>query len=459
MKQFLCSLLCCLFALTSMSQQSPHFLIPAAGGYFEGSQVSQSWSLGEPVIETVEGPGLVLTQGFQQPDWLRSLSGTVNYYKTLPTPLTNTTVKLMQNNLVMYQTTSSGNGAYSFPNLPNGIYQLQGSCTKPWGGGNALDALLIMKHFTQMSLLEGLAVVAANVDGNTLANASDALLVMKRFVQMTSSFVVGDWATEVHTVAVNGSSNLTDHFKMCCYGDVDGSYSLPAKTESTPTLVYDGMKQIQPGIPVKVPVTASQPMELAALSLVISYPEEVFDIPEISVPYDREQLVWTARDGVIRMAWYSLTPRQIQEREEVFSMTILPHPKSAASLTASPFIPEAECQLADFNGNVLQDKSLILPNLMYDGQEILIGQNYPNPAGYQTTIPVFLPKEGSVVVTFTDVTGRLVAIYDQGHLPAGNHKLIIDIQDLSPGLYNGTFHFQSEGLKYSQSTKIVVQPR
>jgi hypothetical protein len=51
------------FAVSSSAQQ----VIASAGDYFEGDNISISWTLGEPVIETFEGSNIILTQGFQQP--------------------------------------------------------------------------------------------------------------------------------------------------------------------------------------------------------------------------------------------------------------------------------------------------------------------------------------------------------------------------------------------------------
>ena len=42
-------------------------VIASAGGYYEGDNISISWTLGEPVTETFSGGGVILTQGFQQP--------------------------------------------------------------------------------------------------------------------------------------------------------------------------------------------------------------------------------------------------------------------------------------------------------------------------------------------------------------------------------------------------------
>ncbi len=40
-------------------------VVATAGGYYEGDNLSLSWTLGEPVIETFNSGGLILTQGFQ----------------------------------------------------------------------------------------------------------------------------------------------------------------------------------------------------------------------------------------------------------------------------------------------------------------------------------------------------------------------------------------------------------
>ncbi len=65
------------FAVTAFAQ-SPSIsreVIAAGGDYFTSPVGSLSWTLGEPVVETVVNGGIniVLTQGFQQPDELDSI--------------------------------------------------------------------------------------------------------------------------------------------------------------------------------------------------------------------------------------------------------------------------------------------------------------------------------------------------------------------------------------------------
>lgn len=42
-------------------------VIASAGGYYQSEDLSLSWTVGEPVVETFTGSNVILTQGFQQP--------------------------------------------------------------------------------------------------------------------------------------------------------------------------------------------------------------------------------------------------------------------------------------------------------------------------------------------------------------------------------------------------------
>ncbi len=45
-------------------------VVATAGDYFQGTNTSLSWTLGEPVIETFSNSGNILTQGFQQSKYI-----------------------------------------------------------------------------------------------------------------------------------------------------------------------------------------------------------------------------------------------------------------------------------------------------------------------------------------------------------------------------------------------------
>jgi len=66
MKNILLTILAVAF-VACLFQAKAQQVIATSGGYYENDNLSLSWTLGEPVIETFNSGGLILTQGFQQP--------------------------------------------------------------------------------------------------------------------------------------------------------------------------------------------------------------------------------------------------------------------------------------------------------------------------------------------------------------------------------------------------------
>lgn len=65
MKKFF-TLIFSIALMQSFGQSIPMQVVASAGGYATSTNLSISWTLGEPVITTLTGTNLMLTQGFQQ---------------------------------------------------------------------------------------------------------------------------------------------------------------------------------------------------------------------------------------------------------------------------------------------------------------------------------------------------------------------------------------------------------
>lgn len=74
-----------------------------------------------------------------------------------------------------------------------------------------------------------------------------------------------------------------------------------------------------------------------------------------------------------------------------------------------------------------------------------LGRPYPNPASGWTTVSVELARDSRVVVSLVDPTGRRVAQFPRGRLPAGRHELRLDL-DRTAGLAGGSYWLTVEGL-------------
>ena len=155
------------------------------------------------------------------------INGRITYDNSVMTPLTAITVDLVTDTIVISSVVSDSLGNYRFTQVTPGNYFLRCSSSKPWGGVNSTDALKILRHFTGLTLLEGLRIPAADVNGSQSVNSIDALLIAKRFVALTSSFEVGDWIFDNPEILVTETTTIVQDIKGLTYGDVDGSYIPP----------------------------------------------------------------------------------------------------------------------------------------------------------------------------------------------------------------------------------------
>src|SRR5690625_5144100 len=67
--------------------------------------------------------------------------------------------------------------------------------------------------------------------------------------------------------------------------------------------------------------------------------------------------------------------------------------------------------------------------------EISLEQNYPNPFNPTTVINYHRPASMDVTLQVFDMTGRRVAVLQQGTMPAGSHTVNFDATNLSSGVY------------------------
>jgi hypothetical protein len=77
----------------------------------------------------------------------------------------------------------------------------------------------------------------------------------------------------------------------------------------------------------------------------------------------------------------------------------------------------------------------ITPNTNEIPSKIDLGQNYPNPFNPTTTIKFDLPKNEFVTLKVYDLLGREVRTIVEGMHQAGKYSVVVDMGDLSSGIY------------------------
>lgn len=426
----------------------------AAGGFSTDAGGSVSYSIGQVDYLSATGSGGSLNQGLQQPNGFHSLGGTLTYDNDVATVLDNCTVQLKQGNNVVSSALTNASGYYQFNNPEPGAFNLDALTNKPWGPANATDALFVLKHFTGVSLLSGLKLTAADVDGSSYVNASDALIVMKRFVGLQSSYPVGNWVFEHPAVTITGVTNITGDFKGICYGDVDGSY-VPGFGKPQPTLflVNQGVQTLDQYQIVSVPVRVKQAMSPAAMSLIMNYPGSDIQILGVEAAYDNQSLVYNAVNNELRIAWCTLQPKALKVDDVLFTITLKLNAAAAADLA---FQLDAESNVADFHGVTLMEKTLAMPTLVNSGQGFTLSQNMPNPFSGSTQITYTLPEGSYVKLELLNVVGQQIAVLEEGQQTSGSHTYTMSGNSLADGVYFYRMLVNSGSQQYSQTKRMVI---
>lgn len=88
-----------------------------------------------------------------------------------------------------------------------------------------------------------------------------------------------------------------------------------------------------------------------------------------------------------------------------------------------------------------------------DAEMNYLGQNYPNPASYETTIPFKIKETGRVSLDLYDVSGKYIKNLFNGNLQRGEHKVPVNISGLPAGIY----FYQLSSANFKASKKMIVK--
>ncbi len=359
----------------------------------------------------------------------QTLSGQLSYDNSLSTPLNNTLVLLKQGSANFAQTTTGAGGDYQLEQIPPGSYSLDASCSKPWGGVNATDALLIMKQFVGLGQLAGIRLKAADIDNNTIVNAVDALAVQRRTVGMISGFPAGDWVFEKPQLFFSGLSQISQNFKGLCTGDVNGSYTPPAKEQPGLSLTLNGIISVSSGNPFDMHVTTTTALSPAALTLHLEIQNNSCNILDIRMISDQENLVWQRNGKLLSLSWYSLRPLSLDPGQTLLTITL----SGDAFENNTPIFTLPEGELAEINGDPLLT-CINIPIVQANDDDFHAFLT-PNPVSDESVLHVTLKQEEVLELCLYDLGGRLVNRIAYGLLPEGKHDISFMPARLEAGIY------------------------
>ncbi len=388
-----------------------------------------------------------------------SLAGTVQYFNTGGTPLSNVPVKLMNGNIQVKETTTNGSGYYQFQNITPGNYTLKLSTTRPWGGVNSSDALLTLKHFVGISLLSGLKMTAGDVNLSSQINSQDALYIQRRYINQISSFPVSDWLFDNPSITISSSVNSTQNIKAICSGDVNGSYSPPAKLESNVLLKPLDIAINSQSHLIELPVIANQETDFAALSLRLVYDPSILKAIHLTTDNpDQDGLMYSMDEGLILISWVSNSNLKFKAGEALFFIRF--EIRDIEKLTASGIniMATAESEIADENGNPYEFIMLSYPSLVsFNQNNVFNAGHYPNPAHSTSTFWVNLPEKSRVNIRIFDVNSALIYAIETEEQDSGIHTWNWEgVNQGGSPVRPGVYYFIIETAEHIRSGKLVL---
>lgn len=371
-----------------------------------------------------------------------SIDGRLLYANSASSPIQNQKIYLLNSlGIIVDSSISSGTGNYSFSSKSPGTYRFLINCTKAWGGVNATDALLTQRYFMGLAVPDSLQRKAADVDASGAITSTDALLIARRSVGMDSSFSAGNWVFENHYVLI-AAANITQNIRSLCVGDVNGTYSqIPAKYSPNISVIYKNKITIDENNRFSFPIRFSREVNLGAATLNFSYPTEILEITSITGG-KAAGLIYTSQGGTIKIAWSRLAELQLSENEDF--IVIKGRVKDVLNTDKIKINLDNQSELSDFEGNVVSNISVILPE---SGSKIPgsyeLFNNYPNPFNPSTFIGYTLPYESKVKLAVYDILGRIVKILINQTEKAGSYKVEFNAANLASGIYFYSFSAKS----------------
>ncbi len=410
--------------------------------------------------------GIVIFEDFAQvpsmPTGTTLLSGNVWYHESL-IDMENALMEIYDfGGAPITNTTTNSSGYYTFPSFTSGNYTMDITPADAWAGVNSTDALLILNHFAHIDTLEGMELSASDVNYSQTVNGTDALFVMKRYSGMISSFPSGDWLYNTTNLTINGNQVVND-LAMLCFGDVNSSNTLTKKDEGSVWLTYEGTQIIQSFMPFELKVSIKDMIEAGAVSLGLYYPEEFIEITNAELLNTNGNAIFTADDGLCRIAWADLNAAIFNGGEE---MLVLSCEAKDLNDLQEPILLELyeQSEFADPMAQVISDVTLSAPQLTTlavgintsTSNGLWLSKNFPNPFENSTTIRYRIPEYGHASLKVYSSTGKVVDELVNSHQTAGEYMVEFCPRDIEAGIYLYKLEFSNSEKHNSLVNKMSV---
>lgn len=342
-------------------------------------------------------------------------------------------------------------GHFVFQNLPNGAYRLTAQTGMTPGGVTAADAHLIFQSFASPSLLGGLAIKAADANGDGVINISDASLVLQHSLQAPSANLASDWVTDTVLLAMQ-DSNASRSIRVLARGDVNRSFQPALRMPTGLHFVADpdGWPSDYPD--VVVPVRASRSLSLGSFQCFTLLPPGV-RVLSVRMPLADEAVSFVQVQDTLKLGWYARQGGLSVNAGAVLWEMHLDRP--ASDFPEFDWVALPGSEWADERSRPQEPLDLLIPRARapHSGASLTV---FPNPTVGTFAMRFVLDEPGLVRIALHEASGRRVDVVHESESAAGWHELRADVSSRPPGVYLIQMeHKGKSGTQYAR-TKLVL---
>jgi len=242
-------------------------------------------------------------------------------------------------------------------------------------------------------------------------------------------------------------------------GDINASY-VPQyggfKDAPAMELIYEDVLAVNKGEEVTIPVTIDNFAELGALSLGMTYRNDLFEV--IATNYGEDFAYFDHEAGSLNIAWASMDGQHFNADDVVALITV----RVLADIDAGTRLFELTgfTELADKDANVIEGVNLKSKAITTDASQAVnayMASNHPNPFNAQTTISYTLPEAGAVSLVVYNKMGQVVKTFVSEYQDAGVYNVTVNSTDLfGPGVYYYKLEVKGESNDFSSTNSMIL---
>ncbi|NBU70864.1 MAG: hypothetical protein EBS53_05345, partial [Bacteroidetes bacterium] len=381
----------------------------------------------------------------------KRIYGRLAYQNSAQSPLGNQTMglQLTGGSSLGSQSTSSA-GLYSFANIQSGSYQLTAQIQATAGGITTQDAFLINSYLSNPGVLTGLALQAADANGDGIVNSADALLVMQRSINSPSAVLATQWVSESPVVNMQ-QSDLQQNVFALSRGDANRSFVPGQRMGQSVQLHNEGilMNQVDR---MTIPVRMVSHQELAAFQMSLQLPQGA-RVTSIRMPSRSEQVYFHQQGEVVHMGWFDGQARGWTPASgEVFlELTV----EGMESHEGAPFTLTGVSEATDTRGVVHTGVQLEVPRLSRTSQEFR-SEVYPNPTTGPISLRLHLPEAGRVKAIVSDAYGHQVSGPFDLYFGSGRSEWPMSFDGFADGVYMLQLQFTNNQKTVTSYHRVII---